>query len=422
MYKVLPEVETMSTDEHGVVNREKKFLFIREWVILLYSVFIFMPVFAAPPVPFGAWSNQGGNISTGCPAGYTCVDNVTSENMLQRIITRNTTGEAYVQVIVEDSSRNNQWQNEAFVNATNLDRLPIPQVDPDDPTVTPGIVPPLNPNNEDDITSNSMNTRNSGISTQMSINQTGVNSTSFDYSYYVDSGWAVDPNEPSVNIDFHVVDTSPQNVTNDYTFVLQQKTDNRGRVTGRYYGIEALTTNSAVISTGNGGGRDDHMFVLRRAKGNYISSGSANLPPPNNGGMGGGMGMGGGTLVNPANGAGAPPDGILPNPQPGPFPQPPGGETGNPMGMGGNNTSAPGGTVTWNTGNEVQVIWIGQVCPGCGIAGMGMGGGMGAARGIYSFQQYENITSGSAAATQSLFTSAPITWTNPPFGPAPPGL
>jgi len=422
MYKAVFEVDTMSMDEHGIKIKEYSIAYVSKMFALLSTMLTFTPALAAPPVPFDAWSNQGGNISAGCPAGYTCVDNVTSDNMLQRIITQNSTGDAYIQVIVEDNSNNGQWKNEAFVNATNIDRLPIPAADPDDPTITPGIVPPLNPNNVDDITINNMNTRNSGVSTQMSISQTGVNSSSFDYSYYVDSGWAVDPNQPSVSIDFHVVDTSPQNVTNDYTFVLQQRTDNQGSVTGRYYGIEALTSNSAVISTGNGGGRDDHLFVLRRAKGNYVSAGSANLPPPNNGGMGGGMGMGGGTLVNPADGAGAPPDGILPNPQPGPFPQPPGGQTGNPMGGMGGNTSPPGGSVAWNTGDEVQVIWIGQVCPGCGIAGMGMGGGMGAAQGIYSFQQYENITSGSAAATQSLFTSAPITWNDPPFGPAPPGL
>jgi len=421
MHKALFKVCTMLMDKHGIKYNNHSFLLFSKKFIYLFAILIINPVSAAPPVPFGAWSSQGGNINTGCPVGYTCVDNVTSDNMLQRIITQNSSGDSYIQVIVEDSTGNTQWQNEAFVNASNLDRLPIPMVDPTDPTITPGIVPPLNPNNVDDITNNNMNTRNSGVSTQMSISQMGVNSISFDYSYYVDSGWAVDPSQPSFGIDFHVVDTSLQNVTNDYRFVLEQRSDSSGQVSGRYYGIEALTSNSAVISTGNGGGRDDHLFVLRRAKGNYISAGSANLPPPNNGGMGG-MGMGGGTLVNPANGAGAPPDGILPNPQPGPFPQPPGGETGNPMGMGGNNTSPPGGTVAWNTGNEVQVIWIGQVCPGCGIAGMGMGGGMGAARGIYSFQQYENITSGSAAATQSLFTSSPITWNNPPFGPAPPGL
>jgi len=404
---------------HGVVFKKKKILFYHEIITPLFSALLSTASFASPPVPYGAWNNQGGNIRANCPAGYTCVDNVSSNNMLQRIITRNATGDAYVQVIVDDNSGNSEWNNETFVNATNLEGLPIPMVDPDDPTMTPGIVPVLDPNNVDDITVNDMNTRNSGVATQMNISQRGVNSTSFDYAYYVNSGWAMDPNQPSLNLDFHVVDTSPQNVTNDYQFSLQQKTDAQGRVTGQIYGIDALTTNSGVMSTGNGGGRDDHMFVLRRAKGNYISAGSANLPPPNNGGMGG-MGMGGGTLVNPANGAGAPPDGILPNPQSGAFPQPPGGETGNPMGMG-NNSSAPGGSVAWNTGNEVQVIWIGQVCPGCGIAGMGMGG-MGAARGIYSFQQYENITNGSAAATQSIVSSSPIIWSNPPFGPAPPGL
>jgi hypothetical protein len=79
-----------------------------------------------------------------------------------------------------------------------------------------------------------------------------------------------------------------------------------------------------------------------------------------------------------------------------------------------------GGTVTWSAGDEVQVIWIGQLCQGCAQGGMGMGGAGGAA--TFSFQTYENISSGAPAAiTRSILQTTPFTWNDPPFG-AQPGL
>ena len=86
------------------------------------------------------------------------------------------------------------------------------------------------------------------------------------------------------------------------------------------------------------------------------------------------------------------------------------------MGGGGGGVP-PGGSVAWNTGAEVQVIWIGQICPGCMI-GMGGMGGMGGA-GAFGFQQYENISTGAAAASRTIQGTAPFTWTNPPFGATP---
>lgn len=405
--------------QHGVVwgHKGTHRLWLKYFRLLVLGVFVFTPSYAAPPIPFGSWSNQGGTIRATCPAGFTCTENVASENMLQRFITNNSTGETYIQNIIEDNTQGTH-RSEAFVNATNDAGLAIPNVDPDDPTITPGITPPdIIPDNNDQITENNMVTRNTGASARTEISQAGVNATTFDYDYTVNSGWAIVPGEPSVDINFQVTDTMAQGVSIDYSFFLTQRSDANGNITGRLYGIDQMVQNSAVLGPGNGGGQDDHMFVLRRASGDYVTAGSATLPPPA-GGMGG-MGMGGGTAPNPANGAGAPPFGIVPNPQPTPFPNPPGAPTGNPMGMGGGN-APPGGSVAWNTGAEVQVIWIGQMCPGCMIAGMG-GMGMGGS-GAFSFQQYENISTGASAATRSILGTAPFTWTNPPFGPRPPGL
>ncbi|MDH5217113.1 MAG: hypothetical protein OEX19_05435 [Gammaproteobacteria bacterium] len=137
---------------------------------------------------------------------------------------------------------------------------------------------------------------------------------------------------------------------------------------------------------------------------------SSNLFPPNPGSVGTGNGAGaaapGGTLTVPPRGSGTLP----------PQAQPPGAGGAIPMGMGGGAGVPSGGTVSWSAGNEIQVIWIGQVCPGCVAAAMG---GMGGASGSFSYQAYENLSTGVSAATRSIFGTAPFTWTDPPFGPQP---
>ena len=75
-----------------------------------------------------------------------------------------------------------------------------------------------------------------------------------------------------------------------------------------------------------------------------------------------------------------------------------------------------GGTVNWNAGNIVQVIWIGGNCAGCQM----FGGGMGGANGAFSFQAYDNLSeSVSAIYTRSIFTTAPFGWVPNVFGPQP---
>jgi len=138
--------------------------------------------------------------------------------------------------------------------------------------------------------------------------------------------------------------------------------------------------------------------------GNGVPPTCANDPaPPNPGSVGVGAGAG----------AAAPPGTLNPPPRNG---APPGGQfTGSPAGMAGGGPA--GGTVAWSAGNEIQVLWIGQICQGCQtVAGMGMGGGTG----NFSFQAYENLSSGASAQTRSIFSAAPFGW-NGVFG-AQPGL
>jgi len=359
-------------------------------------------------MPFDRWNNQGGTIQVACPAGYTCNENVVSDNMIQRILTRNNSGETYVHVIIEDNSTTNgQHRSETFVNASNNSGVSIPFSEI-------GVVVPVEPIPGAEITeTTNLSSINTGVATQLSMSQTGLHNMT--YSYVLNTGWAINAGQPAFELQQSISDTTAQGIAFDYVFDYTQNRDANNRVTGWLYGVNQFVRNSAVIGAGNGGTADDQRFVMRRASGDFITAGSATLPPSVGGGMGG---MGGAPGVNPADGAGAPPAGtIIPSPQATPFPNPPGAPTGNPGMGGGGGGVPPGGTVAWNTGNEVQVIWIGQICPGCmiGMGGMGMMGGTGS----FGFQQYQNITSGQMAASRTIVGTAPFTWTNPPFGPQP---
>ena len=427
------------------------------FAVSMYSTFIF----AAPPIPFDRWnSGTRGTITATCPTGYTCNDNVTSDNMLQRIVINNSTGETYVQVILASGAVNDTGRllYESFTNASG-------------------------------------NTA-SGISSKMLINQTGVED--MDYSVELNLGWANNTANPAIDFTQTVKDTYNSGVTLDYTFDYQQNQNTNGRATGYKYGIRQNVRNSAAL---NGSGNNDvWTFVLRRAGGDFVSAGSASLPSAAGmGGMGGGGGGGGGmmaagtnttagtgttgralnngnvstaaftppadgyglntpnigfpedTVIGPGTSNDPPMVGVLPGSRynfvdnntvnqnnvllstqsglgggivsngvasgpdipAGPVDVP----TGSPMGMGmGGGPS--GGTVAWNTGNEVQVIWIGQSCASCVIGGMGGGMGMGG-NGDFSFQSYENLTTGSTAISRSIRSTAPLTWVTSPFGPQP---
>jgi len=362
-------------------------------------------------MPFDRWNNQGGTIQVACPAGYTCNENVVSDNMIQRILTRNNSGEAYVQVIIDDNS-NGQHRSETFVNASNANNLQIPVQAPEDR----GVVVPVVPTPGVDIVEElNISSINSGIATKIAINQT-LGTQSITLNYVLNTGWAVTPGQAAFELQQQNSDTTPQGIVFDNVFDYTQNRNAANAVTGWLYGINQFVQNTAVIGPGNGGTQDDHRFVLRRASGDFVTAGQAVLPP-SAGGMGG---MGGTPGANPANGGTAPPAGtIIPSPQATPFPNPPGAPTGNPAGMGGGGTMPPGGTVTWAAGDEVQVIWIGQVCPGCmiGMGGMGMMGG----NGSFGFQQYENISSPTPAwaASRTIQGTAPFTWNPSPFGPQP---
>lgn len=470
-------------------NLNHKVFFSLLTILQLISLAILsLPSFAAPPVPFDSWSNRGGTITANCPGGYTCTDNVSSDNMIQRILTNNSTGENYIQVVIQNGVVGNggQMDYEAFTSAND----------------------------------NAL----SGISAKAHIRQSGE--FNIDYTTVLNLGWANSPANSAIEMSHRVNDTYISGVTMAQTFDYSQNQNNTGSTTGYFYGIRQDVRNSATLN-GSGSG-DSWSFVLRRAGGDFVRAGSASLAAAAGNGMGGmGGGGGGGGMgaaaapapapapAPPAPGAAAPaPTPVAPAPAPGggtmgralssgnsngttisarAFEMPaipygigtidngppedtvfgpgtsidpplvgnlPGGRnndtandtigenannertftgsggivsfgnaggadipagridvpTGSTAGMGGGSPLA-GGTVSWNTGNEVQVIWIGQSCTSCVLAGMGGMGGAG--NGNYSFQQYENISTGAISTSQSILGTAPLNWLSTPFGPAP---
>lgn len=154
-------------------------------------------------------------------------------------------------------------------------------------------------------------------------------------------------------------------------------------------------------------------------------TGGAPTPAPTPGapirivaGQGGPQVIGGGGYLAPPPNAASPPPGTGNRLPPGTLvsmpASPPGADFNGGGGFGGN--GGAGGTVNWNAGNIVQVIWIGGNCAGC----QQFGGGMGGANGTLSFQAYDNLSeSVSAIYTRSIFTTAPFGWVPNVFGPQP---
>ena len=413
---------------------------------MLIATLLSPQVFSAPPIAFG---------STNCPAGFVCEDSVVSDGMLQRKIIDNS-GSTFYHVSISDGVINNggRFTYDSYVNATD-------------------------------------GSTNGGISSRLDILETGE--FNLDYTTILNLGWANDGNSA---VDFsQTVTDNYQGVGFDYTFDYQQTQSVQGTATGFYYGIYQRLVDAALLTGNNDGGQDISTFVLRRAAGEFVSSGSVSLGG-GGGGMGGGGGGGGGggmgkavlgsvssngvssaatatlqnTFVPDASGYGTDgiSSGVIGDAQTEPGPGAEYGTSTNPTFTGdpngltvslnesnvdnyvnttsrstGNTTSdgfasgpaAPttevfvatgsesgmmdsggpgGGTVSWNTGDEIQVLWIGQYCPGCRSSGGGGGGS-------FSFQQYENLTTGSAAAARSISTTSPLNWLTDPFG-AQPGL
>lgn len=223
------------------------------------------------------------------------------------------------------------------------------------------------------------NSTGDGIAAKQTVTTPGVDSLATTVT--LNTGWADSADSPSVKIEQLQKSGSKNPVGYASRFLYEGNLDSKGNTTGYYLAIRQEVTNSTKIGgTTSTTGKDIHVFETRKAGGDRVVAGSASLPAAA-GGMGG---MGGG-----------------------------GGPT--------------GGSVSWKNGNEVQVIWIGQICEGCANQGGMMGGGMGGTTGTnpFSFQAYDNLSDSAAAIASRNFSTSPINWQTQPFGAAPtftPGL
>lgn len=241
-----------------------------------------------------------------------------------------------------------------------------------------------------------------GISAMQNIRVDGTDT--LDSTVHLNMGWA-NTGQNTVVIDQMVTSSAMPGVGYMDQFHHEIDQDQNGNEVGYFQAIRQEVTNT-YLAGGDGvnpTGRDIHVFESRKAAGTRTGgSGSASLPS-SAGGMGG---MGGG-----------------------------GGPT--------------GGTMNWNAGDEIQAIYIGQICEGCQImSGMmkasggggggggttttttsttttttsgGMTGGGGGTGGnvAFSYQSYDNLSDGSAAvATRDYLSTGVVNW-NSVFGTAP---
>lgn len=333
-------------------------------IILIFLWSFHLPMgLSAPPVPYDNWRNQGGQIVAPCPNGFSCAVNAIGPGILQRWLTdRN--GNRYIQLIVQDGNAavEGEMKVESFVLSNNVD----------------------------------------GMASKQTIIETGV----MDYRSELNMGWADGPGEPTVSLVQHNIDTMPQGTGFNTTFSLVNNQDAAGNVSGYSYRIDQEVINSAILNGVSPSGVDRSLFTMVRLGGDMVTAGSASL-------SGGGMGMGG--MGGMGQAQMTPPVPAIPsNPTPPPAPAP--GES-NANSTPGNTGGGGGGSVNWAAGNDIQVVWVGGTCPGCGFGMGGMGGGGGG--GLISYQAYENLSnSGAAAMTRSYTSSSPFSW-NPIFGPQP---
>jgi len=426
--------------------------------LLVAALLIPQTSFAGPPIAFG---------STACPSGFSCEVNVQSTGMTQRILTDGA-GTSYFQVTIQEGQANNggSFFYDSFVNGSNNN-------------TQGGISALLDINQTGDHNLNYSTTLNLGwanssgsaaidISQAITDNYQGVG---MDYSF---SYQQRQNNNGGATGFFYAIDQtltgsgrlngSSNGGEDIHTFALR-------RAAGDYVSAGSNT----LAGTGGGGGMDGggggggggggmRKASIGSSTGSTTTFQSAFVADPNGYGTDGTIAVANGdpltgdAQTEPAAGTIYGPEAYVPPQFTNGFSDNPNisesnGDTntmnyvatnntgyssgnidsdanasgpaaptsqinvptGSTMGMG-DSGGPSGGTVSWNTGDEVQAIWIGQSCPSCATSGGMMGGG---SAGVFSFHQYENLSTGSSAATRSYTRSTPFDWTTNPFGAAP---
>ncbi len=187
----------------------------------------------------------------------------------------------------------------------------------------------------------------------------------------VRSGWAIDPTQPALDLSQRLTATHSGVTLNDrfrqrtYRPAGSQGNEQRGL----RLELEQRLDDTNMITGSPALGRDAHGFVLRRVGGDPLpQGGSVTLP--------GGMGM----------------------------------------------LRDRGGTLSWQAGDTVQAVWVGQICEGCDYLYQ-LGGGVATGPNttvVFSYQAFDNLADIAGPITSfSVSRSDPFTWPDPPFGPVP---
>ncbi len=289
-------------------NHNKHPLSRRVLWLAIAAPFIPGTVTGGPPIPFGGWSVNNGNITASCASGALCGPSLSTTGMLQRELTVGADNGRYIQNILTDSSASGlpgtlAFSSESFVkqgwSASTWNN-------------TGGI------NGQSNATTESSGAA-SGLSSLQVVRDSSGDSMLL--TSKINTGWALEAGKPSIEITQNVggsLTSSSVDMVADFSYIANM--DASGNRTGFKLDL-AQTVNGSAFDGGGGrgwsGGGSINKMVMRERAGDMVtSSGSASISS-GSGGFGGG-GWSSGT------------------------------------------SSGSGGSISWSAGNDIKVTWIAQ--------------------------------------------------------------
>lgn len=383
---------------HNILITNKKIRFSVVFALTLPSTI----ALAGAPVTYDSWRmDNNGKITAPCPEGYSCKAPMSDKGMFQQMLI-DKRGKRYIQTIVHDKDAQGVMSLESFVA---LDT--------------------------------GMQT-NSGIAARQVFD---LNSDYTDLKSTVELslGWAASDEKAEIIIDSSLFNTSRKQGGFGETFRYEGERDALGNDQGAFLAIRQELSNFAGK---NKQGKAYQAFETRIASGTRVASAGSVLlddggipeyysgrrgpnnendnsdgasaeapavcgrckgpaadpnPGPGVGGPGPGEGAGGREPSSMATSNASPSFNYNYNYTPDPD---------DPDGMNAQIGGSYGGETTWNAGDKVQTIWIGQ--------------NMGKNVGQFSFQTYDNLSDSEAAiANRTLLDANPQAWDENLFGSAP---
>lgn len=223
-------------------------------LLILFALFHGSSLKAASPVAFDTWSETAGAITSSCPLGYTCAEEINGIGMFQRLMT-NASGDRYYQQIIADSGgRDGLMKLEAFILSSNT---PV-----------------------------------SGLASKQTIEDADA-LNSFNSTVYIATGWA---NQDENSVDVHqFMDSTDADFPNVYyqdEYQYYAKRDATENTIGKYIDINQGQLDSTFLQGDQvSSGEDRYTFVNKIANGSFtFISGSISLTDRyRNRGGGGGM-------------------------------------------------------------------------------------------------------------------------------------